>query len=426
MPAGWEFDPNQTVTLSTNGQGLSLSSFSIHPSTNTFTFTVNVTSTNPDILFFDTAIKIRPTGTTPSTGNITMTSGTITGVDSSTNFGTLSSVAGTITKLGFTTQPSNTVYGSAISNTVVKTQDQFGNNSIVGLSGDKTVSLVSSAGTLSGTISGVVNSGNSGTITFSDLKIDPVADGYTLTASAADLTSATSSSFNITTKSLTISGLTATSKTYDQTTAAAIIGTPSLEGVVGGDVVTLTGTTVGSFADANAGAGITLTVSGLSLAGDDAGNYSLTPLILTADINKVALTVNGATSNSKTYNGNTTATANFGSAVLAGILDGETVSLTTTNYSATFDNKNVGTGKTVTISGLTLDGANAGNYSLTQPSLTDGEIIAKSITVTANSDQTKVYGAADPVSVSYTHLRAHETVLDLVCRLLLEKKKNQE
>src|SRR5665811_1956007 len=25
--------------------------------------------------------------------------------------------------------------------------------------------------------------------------------------------------------------------------------------------------------------------------------------------------------------------------------------------------------------------------------------------------------------VSYTHLRAHETVLDLVCRLLLEKKK---
>ncbi|VTU68679.1 hypothetical protein AMBR_BLFENHAL_02050 [Lacticaseibacillus rhamnosus] len=28
--------------------------------------------------------------------------------------------------------------------------------------------------------------------------------------------------------------------------------------------------------------------------------------------------------------------------------------------------------------------------------------------------------------VSYTHLRAHETVLDLVCRLLLEKKKNMK
>ena len=28
--------------------------------------------------------------------------------------------------------------------------------------------------------------------------------------------------------------------------------------------------------------------------------------------------------------------------------------------------------------------------------------------------------------VSYTHLRAHETVLDLVCRLLLEKKKESK
>ena len=33
----------------------------------------------------------------------------------------------------------------------------------------------------------------------------------------------------------------------------------------------------------------------------------------------------------------------------------------------------------------------------------------------------KVYGVRP---VSYTHLRAHETVLDLVCRLLLEKKNN--
>jgi len=29
-------------------------------------------------------------------------------------------------------------------------------------------------------------------------------------------------------------------------------------------------------------------------------------------------------------------------------------------------------------------------------------------------------------AVSYTHLRAHETVLDLVCRLLLEKKKQKQ
>ena len=31
--------------------------------------------------------------------------------------------------------------------------------------------------------------------------------------------------------------------------------------------------------------------------------------------------------------------------------------------------------------------------------------------------------SVSPLAVSYTHLRAHETVLDLVCRLLLDKKK---
>src|SRR5665811_2338444 len=36
-----------------------------------------------------------------------------------------------------------------------------------------------------------------------------------------------------------------------------------------------------------------------------------------------------------------------------------------------------------------------------------------------------VTGGAGPEAVSYTHLRAHETVLDLVCRLLLEKKKKK-
>ena len=32
------------------------------------------------------------------------------------------------------------------------------------------------------------------------------------------------------------------------------------------------------------------------------------------------------------------------------------------------------------------------------------------------------HGAPGHIPVSYTHLRAHETALDLVCRLLLEKK----
>ena len=45
--------------------------------------------------------------------------------------------------------------------------------------------------------------------------------------------------------------------------------------------------------------------------------------------------------------------------------------------------------------------------------------------VMPDAGQHRVKGKADKHRdpVSYTHLRAHETVLDLVCRLLLEKKK---
>ena len=35
-------------------------------------------------------------------------------------------------------------------------------------------------------------------------------------------------------------------------------------------------------------------------------------------------------------------------------------------------------------------------------------------------------GRVEAEPVSYTHLRAHETVLDLVCRLLLEKKQRKK
>ena len=57
--------------------------------------------------------------------------------------------------------------------------------------------------------------------------------------------------------------------------------------------------------------------------------------------------------------------------------------------------------------------------------------LGKAITVRQGRDVTLIatggmlcnaIGAAS-TPVSYTHLRAHETVLDLVCRLLLEKKK---
>ena len=43
-----------------------------------------------------------------------------------------------------------------------------------------------------------------------------------------------------------------------------------------------------------------------------------------------------------------------------------------------------------------------------------------------NDDKQEIGDLGGIVTVSYTHLRAHETVLDLVCRLLLEKKTTQD
>ena len=58
------------------------------------------------------------------------------------------------------------------------------------------------------------------------------------------------------------------------------------------------------------------------------------------------------------------------------------------------------------------------------------EHVGDGVDVVAFVEQDRREGAAQRVrrysrhAVSYTHLRAHETVLDLVCRLLLEKKKH--
>mgnify|MGYP002682345261 CR=1 FL=1 len=58
-----------------------------------------------------------------------------------------------------------------------------------------------------------------------------------------------------------------------------------------------------------------------------------------------------------------------------------------------------------------------------------GRIIARAHNMTETLNDPTAHAEMQAItsacytSVSYTHLRAHETVLDLVCRLLLEKKK---
>src|SRR5262249_13797789 len=102
-----------------------------------------------------------------------------------------------------------------------------------------------------------------------------------------------SATANITSKALTVSGITASGKVYDATTTATLDTTSAaMVGVISGDAVTLnTASATGAFADKNVGNAKTVNVSALSLSGVDAGNYTVTQPTTTSSISKAGLTV---------------------------------------------------------------------------------------------------------------------------------------
>ena len=115
------------------------------------------------------------------------------------------------------------------------------------------------------------------------------------------------------------------------------------------------------------------------------GNYSGT-VSKTFQITPKALTVSGVAASNKVYDGTTTATI---TASLQGVADGDSVQLTTP--AADFDTKDAGTGKAVTIAAggsFTISGADAGNYTLTQPKVSGLTADITPATLTAPGNQT--------------------------------------
>ena len=89
-----------------------------------------------------------------------------------------------------------------------------------------------------------------------------------------------------------------------------------------------------NLADANVGTGKTVTISGLTLTGDAAGNYTLSVTSPTANITALPITVSGVTAANKTYDGTTTATLTTGGDSLVGVLSGDTSNVTLNSGSA--------------------------------------------------------------------------------------------
>jgi hypothetical protein len=280
--------------------------------------------------------------------------------------------------------------------------------------GTQAATLVTSAAGFTGMVSGDVlsvatssgtfadkNVANGKTVSIAGLSLGGTdAGNYTLTSSTASTTA------NITPATIAaITGITAANKVYDTTTTATLsTGAAGFTGMVSGDVLNVA-TSTGNFSDKNAATGKTVAITGLTLGGTDAGNYTLASSVATttADITKAAMAaITGITAADKVYNGNTTATLSTGAAGFNGLLSGDVVNVATAT--GNFSDKNVANGKTVSITGLTLGGTDAGNYTLTSTTAsTTANITPATISaITGITAANKVYDTTTAAAVDTT------------------------
>ena len=221
-------------------------------------------------------------------------------------------------------------------------------NATVNLSDDKVAGdTVTDSYTLAYFADKVV--GNGKPVTVEGIGIGGADVGNYTLASATGSTSA-----DITPRALAVSAA-GINKIYDGTTNAAV---NLSDDKVAGDTVTDSYTSA-HFADKIVANGKLVAVEGIGISGADVGNYTLANVVAStsADITPRSLTVT-ATGINKAYDGTTNATVNLSDDKVAGdiVIDSYT--------SAHFADKDVAMAKPVTVEGISIGGADAGNYTL--------------------------------------------------------------
>lgn len=261
-----------------------------------------------------------------------------------------------------------------------------------------------------------VNTDSDGALTFEYKRADEEDTAYTteapknvgkytirITTAETDTFKSASSTmeFEIQPKEVTISDVKVADKTYDGTTNATITNAGTLSVNYDGDNLAIV---IGKAAYDNKNVGTDKAVSftGFELSGSAAGNYKLItqPADTTADITAKEITINGATvEGSKVYDGTVEAKiTNAGT--LSDNYDGENLTIVT--GSAAYDNKNVGTGKTVTFTGFALAGDAAVNYKLiAQPTDTTADITVKEIAINgAAVEASRIYNGTTDAKIT--------------------------
>jgi hypothetical protein len=188
---------------------------------------------------------------------------------------------------------------------------------------------------------------------------------------------------------LTVSA-TAQNRVYDGTTVA---GVALSDNRLSGDNLT-TSYTQASFADKLVGTNKPVTVSGISVTGPDAANYTYNTTATTAaSITSAALLVT-AIGQDRIYDGTTNATVSLSDNRIAG-------DALTLNYAqASFADKQVGTNKPVSVTGISVTGVDAGNYTFNTAANTTAAILQAVLSVTADN-QTRPYLANNPTFTAH-------------------------
>jgi|GEM_PF-1683245 len=235
------------------------------------------------------------------------------------------------------------------------------------------------------------------TVTVTGLTISGAdAGGYTLVTNVYG---------SIFARPLTLTGLAVSNKVYDGNTAAAIANTGVLATVVGAEVCYLnTNSVTASFASKTVAAGKTVTVGGLSLSGADATNYSVAVHTVTADITTNELAITTLLVSDKIYDG--ASNAAIATCVLATVVSGDSCYFVTNSAYANFENKNVGAGKAVYVTNITIAGSDAANYGITnQAAATAGASIwinSSALSLSGMTAANKVYdGNSNALITSY-------------------------
>ena len=194
--------------------------------------------------------------------------------------------------------------------------------------------------------------------------------------------------------------LTATANNKVYNAGVAAVGQLRLSGLFAGDTLAVT-SDAPIFADANVGSAKTVTFSGLALSGNGntLSNYTLgsigSTVTTTANITPAPLVLSSLGATTKVYDGTTAAILNLGTGTLSGVLGSDVVKFNSTGLTAVYNNKNVGTGKplSVTAAPSVLFGADAGNYSLVGLGNFTGAITPKAVSVLASATSKTYTGA---------------------------------